>query len=304
MSKVSRSPFFYVGDKYKLMTQLKDLFPNNINNFIEPFVGGGSVFLNTNANKYIVNDLDENIMNLHKLFYSYKGKNKIFLEELIKIIKEYDLSCSFLGIMAPDELKKKYVKTYYAKFNKENYLKLRQDYNESKDKKLLYLLLVYGFNHMIRFNKKGEFNLPVGNVDFNNNVYLSINDYIDFVENNKISYNSMCYTQFIKELNVENGDFIYFDPPYMLSNSEYNKMWDEEKEIELYETIDKLAQNNIDFGLSNLLINKDKENYILGEWMKKYDVYEIKSNYISYYDNSIKASNKEVYITNVKKSRT
>ena len=34
-----RSPFFYVGDKNKLMPQLKKLFPNNINNYIEPFVG-------------------------------------------------------------------------------------------------------------------------------------------------------------------------------------------------------------------------------------------------------------------------
>ncbi len=34
-----RSPFFYVGDKYKLMPQLKSLFPDDINNYIEPFVG-------------------------------------------------------------------------------------------------------------------------------------------------------------------------------------------------------------------------------------------------------------------------
>lgn len=34
-----RSPFFYVGDKYKLMPQLKKLFPDNINSYIEPFVG-------------------------------------------------------------------------------------------------------------------------------------------------------------------------------------------------------------------------------------------------------------------------
>ena len=34
-----RSPFFYVGDKYKLMPQLKSLFPDDIDNYIEPFVG-------------------------------------------------------------------------------------------------------------------------------------------------------------------------------------------------------------------------------------------------------------------------
>ncbi len=304
MSKIIRSPFFYVGDKYKLMGQLKNLFPDKINTFIEPFVGGGSVFLNTNAERYLVNDLDENIIKLHELFYSYRGNNEIFLDELIELVKDYDLSCSFLGIMAPEELRKEYVKTYYAKFNKENYLKLRKDYNKSKEIKLLYLLLVYGFNHMIRFNKKGEFNLPVGNVDFNNNVYLAINNYIDFISDKDIEYNNKYYKEFINSISIKKDDFVYVDPPYILTNSEYNKLWDEEKEVELYELMDSLAEKGIKFGLSNLLVSKDKENYILSKWMKKYDVYEIKSNYISYYDNSIKKTNKEVYITNVKKSRT
>ena len=53
---MNRSPFFYVGDKYKLMNQLSELFPDNINRLIEPFCGGGSVFLNTKAKKYIAND--------------------------------------------------------------------------------------------------------------------------------------------------------------------------------------------------------------------------------------------------------
>ena len=48
---------------------------------------------------------------------------------------------------------------------------MKDDFNETGDIILLYLLLIYGFNHMIRFNKSGKFNLPVGNVDFNKNVY-------------------------------------------------------------------------------------------------------------------------------------
>ena len=304
MTKIIRSPFFYVGDKYKLMTQLKKLFPDSIDTFIEPFVGGGSVFLNTNAKKYIVNDIETNIIDLHKLFYEYKDKKEIFIEELIEIIKKYELSCSFIGITVPEELKKKHVKTYYAKFNKPAYLDMRDEYNSSKDIKLLYLLLIYGFNHMIRFNNSGKFNLPVGNVDFNNNVYTSINNYIDFVSQENIKYHNMDYIEFINHLKIGEDDFIYFDPPYLLSNSEYNKMWNEEKEQELYNMIDVLSSKGIKFGLSNLLIQKDEENHILSNWMDKYNVYDIKSNYISYYDNSIKKSNKEVYITNVKETTT
>ena len=51
-NKIKRSPLFYVGDKYKLMKQLVNLFPKEVNNFYEPFVGGGTVFLNIEAKKY------------------------------------------------------------------------------------------------------------------------------------------------------------------------------------------------------------------------------------------------------------
>ena len=47
--EVNRSPLFYVGDKYKLISEIKTYFPQCINRFIEPFVGGGSVFLNIDA---------------------------------------------------------------------------------------------------------------------------------------------------------------------------------------------------------------------------------------------------------------
>ena len=53
-TKVKRSPMFYVGDKYKLINEIKQYFPKNIDTFIEPFVGGGTVSLNVQANKYIL----------------------------------------------------------------------------------------------------------------------------------------------------------------------------------------------------------------------------------------------------------
>ena len=54
---IRRSPFFYVGDKFKLVPQLKEHFPTDIERFIEPFCGGGSVFLNVEAESYLVNDI-------------------------------------------------------------------------------------------------------------------------------------------------------------------------------------------------------------------------------------------------------
>ena len=68
---ISRSPFFYVGDKYKLMPQLSKLMPDDINTFYDAFVGGGSAYLNIEANRYCVNDIDENVIALHKEFSQF-----------------------------------------------------------------------------------------------------------------------------------------------------------------------------------------------------------------------------------------
>ena len=51
---IARSPLFYVGDKYKLIKEIRTHFPPAIKRFIEPFVGGGSVFLNVEAEKYLL----------------------------------------------------------------------------------------------------------------------------------------------------------------------------------------------------------------------------------------------------------
>ena len=149
-----RSPLFYVGDKYKLVPQLKKLFPDNISNYVEPFYGGGSSQLQIDAKKYYLNDIDVNIINLHKLLLSYAKDQRSFFDIIFNIIDEYDLSCSFKEDIIPIELKKAFPKTYYSRYNKESYTRLREDYNNSEPKDLfkLYLLLIYGFNHMIRFN--------------------------------------------------------------------------------------------------------------------------------------------------------
>lgn len=299
MKSIIRSPFFYVGDKYKLMYQLKKLFPTDIDNYYEPFVGGGSSFLNTEAKKFYLNDVNKNIIKLHCYLYDFKKNREKFFEILFKTIEEYGLSCSFLGKTVPDELKKEFVKTYYSRYNKENYLKMREDYNkDKKNLKLLYLLLIYGFNHMIRFNLKGDFNLPVGNVDFNQNVFVALNNYFDFLKKNNLKFFNQDYKEFLNSHSFKRGDFIYFDPPYLISNSEYNKMWSEKDERKLYQILDNLNKKNVRFGLSNLVIHKDKENEILLNWMGKYKVYEVNSNYISRFDNTKKINSREVYVTN------
>lgn len=296
---MDRSPFFYVGDKYKLMPQLINIFPKNIDRLVEPFCGGGSVFLNTPAKEYLANDGNEWMIKLHKFLFKESKNRKHFFNKLFSIIKEYGFSASYLGIYAPEEIKKKYVKTYYAKYNKKAYSKLKTDFNKEKtDLYKLYLLLIYGFNHMLRFNSSGDFNLPVGNVDFNTNVYKSLNAYFDFAANNLISFRCLDFRVFFRSASLRKTDFVYIDPPYLISNSEYNKNWTEKEEKELLTLIDGLDSNGIKFALSNVLEHKGLKNSFLIEWSKKYKIYFVDSNYISYFDNSIKKDTIEVLITN------
>lgn len=294
-----RSPLFYVGDKYKLMPEIKKYMPSNINRYVEPFVGGGSSFLNIKAKQYIVNDIDSGIISIHEMLKSYSCKKEEFFDKIFRIINKYGLSCSYNGHLVPDELKLKYKKTYYAKYNKNAYIELRNDFNKNQsDIMRLYLLLIYGFNHMTRFNSKGEFNLPVGNVDFNSNVYNSLNYYFDYLKRIKIEYFNIDYKEFINSLELDKDDYILLDPPYLISQSEYNKLWGEKEEIELYKLLDKLDKNGIRFGITNLVYHKGQKNEIFEKWSKKYYVYEITSNYISFNDNTIKGGSKEVFVTN------
>jgi len=298
-SKIKRSPLFYVGDKYKLMKQLIGLFPAEVDNFYEPFVGGGTVFLNIKANKYFLNDIDKNLVNIHKfLIESSKDQDKFF-RDIEKIIKKYNLSRSYEEDIVPASLKKQWKKTYFARFNKEGYDKLRTKVNKyiKNNPLILYILLIYGFNRMLRFNGGGKFNLPVGNVDFNKNVVSALNNYFDFVRGKKITLSSKDFRSYFANKNFSKNDFVYLDPPYLITASEYNKLWDRQSEVDLLGEIDALNKKGIRFALSNVTHYNGSKNDLLIDWMKKYKIHKIESNYINYHDNG-KKQIKEVLITN------
>lgn len=297
MSK--RSPFFYVGDKYKLIDELKSFFPDNICTYIEPFVGGGSAFMNVEAEQYILNDIDRYIIQLHRFLCSKAQDKEQFIESLIATATEYGLSCSYVEDTIPPDIKAKYPKTYFARHNREPYYKMRSDYNNSSERSLeiLYLLLVYGFNRMLRFNRNNDFNIPVGNVDFNQNVVDALNNYFDIVADRKIEWSSEDFRCFFNKLEFHNDDFIYLDPPYLITFSEYNKLWNIETEADLLGILDNLNSTNIRFAISNVTHYKGRVNKLFIEWANKYNIHNVHSNYISYHDNTIKQFT-EVLVTN------
>lgn len=296
---VHRSPLFYVGDKYKLITEIKTHFPDNIGRLIEPFVGGGSVFMNVDANEFLLNDIDSFVIAIHKMLCSYVDREDEFFKEFFNIVKKYNLSLSYKENTVPKELKESFPKTYFAKYNKEAYSQLRDDFNKGgkQDIMQLYALLIYGFNRMLRFNKKGDFNLPVGNVDFNQNTYNAIVDYFTLLkEKNTVWYNED-FRVFLNNIDYREDDLVYLDPPYLITFSEYNKLWNEETERALLNLLNDLNKRNIKFAISNVTHYKGKVNNLFLDWSKHYNSFPIKSNYISFNDNTVKNFN-EVLVTN------
>lgn len=281
------------------MKQLAGLFPREVDNFYEPFVGGGTVFLNINANKYYLNDNDKNLINIHRFLIDSANNPALFFKNVEKIIKKYHLSRSYKEDIISASLKKEWKKTYFAKFNKEGYEKLRVCVNKhtKNDPLILYILLIYGFNRMLRFNGGGKFNLPVGNVDFNKNVVNALNGYFDFVQDKKLTLSSKDFRTYFANRKYSKNDFVYLDPPYLITASEYNKRWDQKAEADLLKMIDDLDKKGVKFALSNVTHYNGSKNDLLIEWMKKYKTHKIESNYISYHNNG-KKQIKEVLITN------
>ena len=77
------------------------------------------------------------------------------------------------------------------------------------------------------------------------------------------------------------NDFVYCDPPYLVTCASYNEQdgWNETKERELLELLDNLNARGIKFALSNVLENKGKTNEILKVWAEKYNVHYLNYSY-------------------------
>lgn len=268
-----QSPLNYTGGKYKLLPQILPLFPKDIDVFVDLFCGGCNVGINVECNRVIYNDLNENLLYLYNTF---KNLDKTaILEWIYEIIDKYELS-----------LVSKNGYDYYecnsckglGDYNKEKFLKLRADFNKKHTNGnfdyyyyvMLYVIIVYAFNNQIRFNSNGEFNLPVGKRDFNNKMEQKLIDFIDKIQEQNCSFTCCDFRSFDVSF-LTSHDFVYVDPPYLITCATYNEQggWDEKAEKDLLAFLDELHNNGIRFALSNVLRSKGKENTILIEWLKR-----------------------------------
>lgn len=301
-SKPVQSAINYTGGKFKLVPQLLPLFPKKIRNFYDVFAGGANITINIEAEKYFINDINKKVIELYEFFD--KSEVDDILNNIEKIISEYRLSNTkiygyeFYNTNSTIGLKE---------VNKKSYIELRKRYNAGTFDKdieplIFYILIVFGFNNQIRFNSNGFFNMPTGKRDFNKKMALKLEKFINELHRRKIQYSSLDFKSFLNQQKFNDNDFVYLDPPYLLSTAAYNESggWTEKDESDLLNCLDELNTKGVKFALSNVLIHKGNENKILSEWAKNYNVHELDFNYNnSNYQSKAKENNTlEVLITN------
>lgn len=101
-------------------------------------------------------------------------------------------------------------------------------------------------------------------------------------------------------------DFIYLDPPYLISTGSYNdgkrgfKGWSEKEETQLLSLIVKLNEKNVKFGLSNVIKHKDQENELLRDFLKEknFNVHYLNFNYNNSNYQSNKSETLEIFVKN------
>lgn len=292
--KYVKSPMNYTGGKYKLLHQIEPLFPEDINLFVDLFTGGGNIAVNVKANKIVANDCEENIIGIYKTFQKYDNVDEL-IGQIEEIIKTYGLTID----------------------NTEAYNQFRNDYNSLKTSQgnyppplssyniniLLYVLICYSFNHQYRFNSKGEFNMPFGKErsQWNENMKNNLINFHRRIKEKDIVFLNKDFRQLkVDKLGI--NDFVYCDPPYLITCATYNEKdgWNQECEEDLLKLLDELNTKKIKFALSNVLYSKGKTNDLLIGWSKKYNVHHLDYTYqnCNYHTKDKTNKSDEVLITN------
>lgn len=266
VNKMSRglvkSPLNYTGGKFALLEQMLPYFPEDIDTFVDLFGGGFNVGVNVDANKIVYNDIVTQICELIKVL-SKLDEHKI-ISHINSRIREYDLS----------------------KVNQEGFNKFRKMYNKSPSALDLYVLICFSFNHQIRFNSKMQYNNPFGKnkSSFTKSLQNKLENFIQRLQELNLIIENKGFDAFDFS-NLNSRDFVYCDPPYLISTASYNDGkrgytgWDEKLESTLLNILDELNRNGIRFALSNVIKHKGKENHLLKEWSNSYNVYFLNNDY-------------------------
>jgi len=240
----------WVGGKSQLLEEIRKKYPQKIEKYCEPFVGGGAVLFDIlkkfQPKEVLINDINKELINTY-----LQVKNHC--EELINQLNELQTQYKKLGQEDRKVL-------FYEKRTRYNALKVNGDELENLEKATLFIFLNKTcFNGLYRVNSKGFFNVP-----FNNAKNPLICDAENLRLCSQVLQNVILKTGDYKECEsfIDEKTFVYIDPPYrpltqtsaFTSYSE-NQFLDKEQ-IELAQFIDNIAKK----GSTILASNSDPKN--------------------------------------------
>lgn len=250
---VYESPLNYIGNKTRVITEIRKSIPADIDNFIDAFGGGFNVGININSESIIYNEYNHFVKELIESFWHYDTFS--YIVYMKKIIQRFELEPG----------------------DKDSYLKVRNYYNafpeDKRDPRLLLVVILYSFQQQIRFNGNHEFNNPVGMRWFNDKILEKLISFSHRIKELNVRFYYSDYTDMFQYVN-DGHTFIYLDPPYMLTNGSYNdgkrgfKGWDTSQEFALFDFLDRLNGEGSRFMLSYVLEHKGKINQNLLNWTR------------------------------------
>ncbi|MBY6064581.1 Dam family site-specific DNA-(adenine-N6)-methyltransferase [Pseudidiomarina sediminum] len=185
VNKKHRAFLKWAGGKYNLVEPITALLPEG-NKLIEPFVGAGSVFLNTDYDQYVLNDVNPDLIALFKII---KRRPQTFINDARKLFHPRNNSSD----------------AYYH---------LREVFNRSDDPYQRALLFLYlnrhGYNGLCRYNRSGRFNVPFGQYG---KPYFPQAEIEVFAEKaQRATFTCMSFEKVFRR--ARKGDVVYCDPPY------------------------------------------------------------------------------------------
>ncbi len=220
----------YRGGKSKEIPHLMKHIPSFAGRYIEPFFGGGALYFYLEPKKAIINDINSKLMAFYK---GVKSDFELLSKELLEIEKTY-----LINRRKFEELKAKTPDLRVDDENESLYYQIRDMFNDLTEKKYSDALLYFFINKtaysgMIRYNTKGEFNVPYGR-------YANLNTSLVTKAHSKLLANTEIYNLDYKSIfeMAKEDDFMFLDPPYDCvfsdyGNAEYKDGFNEKNHTEL-----------------------------------------------------------------------
>lgn len=259
----------YRGGKSKEIPHLEKHIPEFNGRYIEPFFGGGAMFFYLQPERAIINDINSKLMS----FYSgVKSDFKNLQKELLEIEKLYHLNRKNFEL-----LKSKTPTERVADDNELLYYQMRDMFNDLADKRysdaaLYFFINKTAYSGMIRYNSKGEFNVPYGR-------YKNLNTSLVTKAHSKLLSNTEIHNLDYRNIFEMAGedDFMFLDPPYDCvfsdyGNTEHKDGFNERNHIELANNYRQLNCKALMVIGRTPLTETLYEDLIVDEYGKSYSV--------------------------------